>query len=484
MLVSIRPAFYLLAIPVSSMGIVQLCFSLLSLFLYRDKQIGAFLFPGIGIMIIALVLFYHSRTFNFSKITPRSSLLFATLSWCIMGLLGAIPIILVTHVSFTDGIFESVSALTTTGATILNGLDNFPKSFLMYRQFLQWLGGLGIVIFVVAVLPLLNVGGMQLLKAETPGPIKDDKLAPRIKNTARFLWYIYVGATLLCAVGYYFAGMNAFDAIAHSFTTISTGGFSTHDASIGYFHNNLIELNAEFFMLIGAIAFGIHFQFIQKLNPAIYYKDEETRIFFIIVILLSLILCALLFSSSHKSFFDDLNQSVFHVISFITTTGYANDNFTSWPISTGLLLLFAGYLGGCAGSTAGGNKIIRNIVSVKLIKLQLQQLIHPRGVYQVTYNGRRVEATVLSATMAFISIAAFLSIIITLAVMATGLDFWTSLTAVASCLNVLGPAFGELGSNFQPASDTATWIFSSAMILGRLEYFSVLVLFTLGFWRV
>jgi len=485
MLASIRPAFYLLAIPVGSMGVVQLVFSLLSLLLFRDKQVNAFFLPSVLMLITAIILHGQSKKFDFSKITPRSSLLFATLSWCVMGLLGSIPIIIVTHVSLTDGIFESVSALTTTGATILTGLDEMPHSFLLFRQFLQWLGGLGIVIFVVEVLPLLNVGGMQLLKAETPGPIKDDKLAPRIKNTARYLWYIYVGSTVLCAIGYYFAGMTSFDAIAHSLTTISTGGFSTHDASFGFFQNHLIELNANIFMLIGAIAFGVHFQFIRTLNPSVYTKDEETKTFIYIIIALSIMMFFFLWNGHvHNSVLKDFNQSVFHVISFITTTGYADDSFTSWPIATALLLVIAGYLGGCAGSTAGGNKIIRNIISFKLIRLQLNKLIHPRGSFQVKYNGRRVEANVLTATMSFMSISAFMSISITFAVMLTGLDFWTSLTAVSSCLNVLGPAFGELGNNFQPATDSATWMFTFAMILGRLEYFSVLILFTKGYWRM
>jgi len=330
----------------------------------------------------------------------------------------------------------------------------------------------------------LNVGGMKLLKAETPGPLKDEKLTPRVKHTARYLWYIYVGATALCALGYFIAGMSTYEAIAHSLSTISTGGFSTHDASIGYFDNRWIEINADIFMLVGAIAFGIHFQFARKLSFDVYTKDEETRTFLLIVLALSLTLFAILFHSNvHQHLSDNLSQSIFHIISFITSTGFAADTFTSWPAQTGFLLLFTSYLGGCAGSTAGGNKIIRNILSVKIIALQIKRLIHPHGVFNVRYNGRSVDTSVLSATMAFMTIAASMSMLITLAIMATGLDFWTSLSAVAACLNVLGPAFGELGNNFQPASDTATWILSATMILGRLEYFTVLVLFASNFWR-
>lgn len=484
MMTFIRPVLFLLAIPVGSIGVVQLSFALISLFAYGEKPSGSFFIPGLILLIIATIILFRARYFDFSKVTPRSALLFATLSWIVVGVLGAFPIILVTHVTFTDGVFESISALTTTGATILSGLDAMPKSFLMYRQFLQWLGGLGIVIFVVAVLPLLNVGGMKLLKAETPGPIKDEKLAPRVTHSARYLWYVYVGTTFLCALGYFIAGMSPFDAIAHSLTTISTGGFSTHDASIGYFNSRWVELNADIFMLIGAIAFGLHFRFARTLRFNVYTRDEETRTFLLIVLVLSLMLFAILFDKNiHTHVFNDFSQSLFHVISFITSTGFSADNFTAWPVQTGLLLVFSGYLGGCAGSTAGGNKIIRNILTIKIISLQLKRMLHPHGVFNVRYNGKNVDSSVLSATMVFMTIAVTMTLILTLLLIATGLDFWTSLTAVAACLNVLGPAFGELGSNFQPASDVATWILSVTMILGRLEYFTVLVLFTTGFWR-
>lgn len=466
------------------MGIVQLFFAVLSFFIFRDKEIIAFFIPASIMLTSAIILFYKSKTLDYTTVSPRSALLFASMSWVVMGVLGAIPIINITHISFSDGVFESISALTTTGATVLSGLDNMPKSFLMYRQFLQWMGGLGIVIFVVAVLPLLNVGGMKLLKAETPGPMKDEKLTPRIQHTARYLWYVYVGATLLCALGYYIAGMNGFDAIAHSFTTISTGGFSTHDASMGYFDSRWIELNADIFMLVGAIAFGLHFQFIRNLSPNVYLKDEETRVFLIIVLVLSLLLFLMLFThSSIESSLDNIFQSVFHVISFITSTGFAADNFTTWPAQTALLLVFAGYIGGCAGSTAGGNKVIRNILSFKIINKQINMYSHPHGIFNTRYNGRNVEESVLNSTMVFMSLSAASTIFLALAVMCTGLDFWTSFTAIAACINVLGPAYGELGSNFQPATDVATWIFSGSMLLGRLEYFTVLVLFTKCFWK-
>lgn len=475
---------YLLSFPVGLMGTVQMCFALLSLAVFNDHEETEFFLPAITMLAVALLCFGVTKRFDTSKIGFRDALLFAVLTWIICGVLGAIPIILITKVTFTDGVFESISALTTTGATILSGLDDMPKSFLLYRQFLQWLGGLGVVIFVVAVLPMLNVGGMKLLKAETPGPIKDDKLSPRIANTAHYLWFVYFVLTIACATGYYLGGMSGYDAIAHSFTTVSTGGFSTHDGSMGHFNSPLLLIIADIFMMLGAISFALHFRVGRAKNVYLYWRDEETRTFITLVLLLSVFIAILLLSSDH---YDDpllaLSDATFHLISFITSTGYGAASFTDWPYAIAFLLLFAGYIGGCAGSTAGGNKIIRNILTLKLINLQFKRLIHPKGVFTVKYQGRPVGADVLSATMAFMSIAATTSMILTVALMATGLDFWSALTAIAACLNVLGPAFGALGSNFQPVSDIGTWILSFAMILGRLEYFTVLALFLPGFWR-
>lgn len=477
-------ALYLLSFPVALMGTVQMCFALLSLAVFNDHEETEFFIPAITMLAVALFCFGLVKRFDAFKIRFRDALLFAVLTWIVCGVLGAIPIILITNVSITDGVFESISALTTTGATILSGLDDMPKSFLLYRQFLQWLGGLGVVIFVVAVLPMLNVGGMKLLKAETPGPIKDDKLSPRIANTAHYLWFVYFVLTITCALSYFWGGMSAYDAIAHSFTTVSTGGFSTHDASMGYFNSPLLLIISDIFMMLGAISFVLHFRVGRAKDVYLYWRDEETRTFIALVLILSVIIAiSLLNSGRYHDPLIALNDATFHLISFITSTGYGAAGFTDWPLSVAFLLVIAGYLGGCAGSTAGGNKIIRNILSIKLMNQQLKRLIHPKGVFIVKYQGRPVDTDVLSATMAFMSIAATTSMVLTVALMATGLDFWSALTAIAACLNVLGPAFGALGSNFQPVSDVGTWILSLAMILGRLEYFTVLALFLPGFWR-
>lgn len=475
---------FLLAFPIGLMGIVHIVFALLAVVLFRDGAGYNFLLPAIAMVLMSAALLRFSRYFDASRVSYRESLLYAVLTWVVMGLAGAPPIVSISGATAVDGIFESVSALTTTGATVLTGLDAMPKSFLLYRQFLQWLGGLGVVIFVVAVLPMLNVGGMKLLRAETPGPVKDDKLSPRIANTAHRLWGVYLMITVLCAAGYYFSGMSPFDAIAHSFTTVSTGGFSTHDASLGYFESPAILVVSDIFMILGAVSFGLHYRVWRHARPGLYFSDEETRAFLLIILLLGAIVAVALVT---QNVFDAplaaMNFAFFELISFITSTGYGAGEYTEWPLAVILLLLIAGYMGGCAGSTAGGNKIIRNIIMAKMIRHEIRRLIHPKGVFTVKYNGQPIEPSVISATMAFITLATISGIVITLLMMSTGLDFLSAFTATASCLNVLGPAFGELGNNFQPVSDTGTAILSFTMVLGRLEYFTVLTLLLPGYWR-
>ncbi len=482
-MVSIKNIIRLLALPVLWMGLVQLCFGLLSMFLFRDNIGKAFINPALIYIAVATFLIYRLKKENLRDINYREALMFATLTWVVMGLLGGIPVMFVTGVSYTDAVFEATSALTTTGATVLSKLDALPKSFLMYRQFLQWMGGLGVVIFVVAVLPMLNVGGMRLLKAETPGPVKDDKLSPRIANTAHYLWFIYLLLTVLCALTYYLAGMSLYDAIAHSFTTISTGGFSTHDASMWFFESHLILSISNIFMLLGAISFALHFRVLHSTSLKLYWRDEETRIFIFIVLGLSILLTLMLVQGNRYNFLEGVSFATFHVISFITSTGFGAADLGSWPAQTGFFLVFCGYLGGCAGSTAGGNKIIRDIITFKVIRREVLRCLHPKAVFPLRFQKKVVDDRVHHAVMAFMSIAAGSSLVFTLLLMATGLDFWSSFTAVAACINVLGPGFGEVGSNFIPVSDNGIWLLNGAMILGRLEYFTVLTMLMPGFWR-
>lgn len=473
----------LLSIPLAWVGFVQFVFAWLNVFHFQDGTGAHFFFSSAIVFSIAIAFWAFSWRTPFSKIYPQDGLLFATFTWLLAGLCGAIPIYLVTDVSWTDATFESISAMTTTGATILVGLDDMPQGFLMYRQFLQWLGGLGVVIFVVAVLPMLNVGGMRLLVAETPGPVKNDKIAPRVGNATRYLWLIYLALTVSCALSYWLAGMSAYDAIAHSFTTVSTGGFSTHDASMGYFDSHLILYLANVFMILGAISFNLHYRVLIKNKWNQYWQDEETRVFIHLILGITLFLIIILtFSGNYASLSERIAQSMFHIISFMTSTGYGATDLSAWPAATALLLVFTSYLGGCAGSTAGGNKIVRDIITFKIIRQQLFLLSHPHAVKAVRYQKQLVSPAVLSAVMAFMLLAATMSLFLTVALMATGLDFWSAFTAVSACLNVLGPGFGEVGSNFIVVSDAGIWILNVAMLLGRLEYFTIIALLLPSFW--
>lgn len=474
---------YLLAFPIGFMGIVQLFF-FFEAYEFESELQSSFLNLSLAYLCVAGLSFILGRGVEPSSIRYRHTLLFASSAWLVMGILGAGPIYLIAKVSFTDAVFESISGLTTTGATILSGLDEMPRSFLLYRQFLQWMGGLGIVIFVVAILPMLNVGGMKLLRAETPGPMKDEKLSPRIVHTAHYLWIVYIVLTILCAASFYFAGMTGFDAVAHAFATISTGGFSTHDASMGYFNSHLILAIADIFMLLGAISFALHFKVWRKLNLSLYFQEEETRFFIIIVSSFSTtVFLMLIHAYPGLDMLPTLSIAVFHLISFITSTGYGAGNFTEWPGDLQFFLIIAAYFGGCAGSTAGGNKIIRNIITGKAVTRELKRLIHPAGIFHIKFNGNVVGDSVLHATLAFMFLSAIITSIFTIVMMLTGLDFWSSLSAVAACINVLGPGFGELGNNFQPVSDAGTWILSFLMLLGRLEYFTFLAILLPAFWR-
>jgi len=476
-------SLYLLSIPILLLGAVFLLYGLLSLFVFEDQVHIAFFELAAGALIAgSLGLLGIPRSIG--SIGYRESLLFVTLTWTAAGLLGGLPFMLINGLSFTDATFEAISGITTTGATVMTGLDAMPKSLLLYRQFLQWVGGLGVIILVVAIMPMLNIGGMRLYKAETPGPVKGEKLAPRISHTARYLWYVYLVLTVACAFCYWLAGMDVYDAIAHTFATVATGGFSTKDASLGHYDSIAIESVANVFMLLGAINFGLHFLVFHGRRPWLYWRDEETRWFIWIIASASIGIGLLLWlAGSFDNAGTSLRHSTFQVISFITSTGFVSAGYPEWPAASALLLIILAYIGGCAGSTAGGNKVVRNVITIKAILQEIKYLIHPRGVFTLKFNRRPVTRDVMDSVKGYMFLAAALTIVLTLILMMTGLDFLSALSAVSACINVNGPAFGVLGSNFAPVSDFGTWVLSATMILGRLEFFTVLALFHPAFWQ-
>jgi len=427
----------------------------------------------------------------------RDGFVIVVMFWSILGLFGALPFYFSSPLSalnpnwsYVDALFESLSGLTTTGATVITQLDTLPKSLLFYRQFLQWFGGMGIIVLAVAILPMLGIGGMQLYRAETPGPVKDSKLTPRITETAKQLWYIYLTLTVTCALAYWLAGMNAFDALTHSFSTVAIGGFSTHDASLGYFNNAAIETIAIVFMLLAAVNFGLHFQtartFRQKHYKASllhYWRDEEFRFFLSIMAIISFITVATLWLTNDMTLNDSFRQGVFEVVSIATTTGYATADFALWPPMLGFLLFSAAFMGGCAGSTGGGMKVVRVLIVLKQGLREIQRLIHPNAIIHVKLGSSPIPDRVAEAVWGFFSVYTLVFMVMMIALLATGLDQVTAWSAVGATLNNLGPGLGDVAAHYGDINTTAKWILCFSMLLGRLEVFTLLVLFTPMFWR-
>ena len=473
------------------LGLLLMIFSLTMLpplgvsYHYADGTAEAFLTAlvlllGLGTLIWLPVA--KSR----DELKLRDGFLVVALFWSVLGLAGALPFILAAepHLSLTDAAFESISGLTTTGATVIIGLDELPPAILYYRQQLQWLGGMGIIVLAVAILPMLGIGGMQLYRAETPGPVKDNKLTPRITETAKALWYIYLGLTVACALAYWLAGMTPFDAIGHSFATVAIGGFSTHDASIGYFNSDAIELIAVVFMLLSGVNFALHFLAWNRRSLVGYWHDSEFRFYLTLMATTTTLVClGLYFTGTYADWSESFLQGLFHTVSIATTTGFSTASFYDWPIFLGILLIFSSFVGGCAGSTGGGIKVIRFLLLIKQGLREIDRLIHPNAQIPVRVGGRTVNHRVVDAVWGFFSLYVACFTLMYLALAATGLDLTTAFTAVAAAINNLGPGLGEVGASFATISPTAKWILCFAMLLGRLEVFTLLVLLTPAFWR-
>lgn len=416
----------------------------------------------------------------------RDGFLIVVLFWLVLALSGALPFVLAEdpRMSFVDAFFESMSGLTTTGATVLSGLDTLPRSILYYRQQLQWLGGMGIIVLAVAIAPILGVGGMQLFRAESPGPMSNNKLTPRITETAKALWYIYLGLTLACAAMYYLAGMSLFDAIGHSFSTLAIGGFSTHDASIAYFNSPLIDSIAMFFMVVAGINFSLHYIAIRRHTISHYLVDSEVKAFLLILAALSVItITMLIIDGTFKDTSTAIRLGLFQVISIATTTGFTTNNFSYWPGLLPVLLIIGSFVGGCAGSTAGGMKVIRVELLMRQGRREIDRLLHPNAVLPIKLNKRPVNDSVINAVWGFFALYVISFTTLGLLMMMTGADIVTAFSATAACLNNLGPGLGEVARNYSTISDQGKWILGFAMLLGRLELFTLLVVLTPAFWK-
>jgi trk system potassium uptake protein TrkH len=452
---------------------------------FGDGNYGPFMDAAIVLLLLGVLVWLPVRKHE-RDLRLRDGFLIVALFWVVLSVAGAAPLVLSVkpEMRLTDAIFEAVSGFTTTGATVLTGLDELPKSVLYYRQQIQWLGGIGMVVLAVALLPMLGVGGMQLLRAETPGPVKDAKLTPRITETAKALWYVYVIITAGCAVGYWLAGMNVFDAIAHSFSTVSTGGYSTHDRNLAYFNSTGIETVAEIFMFVGAVNFSLHFLAWRHTRLRDYIRDAEFRAFAAILIV-SAALCSvsLWLAGQFASGSEAVRHGVFQAISMITTTGFKTDDFSRWPGAVPVILILTTFIGGCAGSAAGGMKVIRWLLMWKQGSREVVRLVHPSAVLPVKLGDKAVEWRIIVAVWGFFAVYVVCFGLLMVALMATGEDQVTAFSAIAASINNTGPGLGAVANNFTAITEPGKWICILAMLLGRLEIYPLLVLVTPAFWR-
>ena len=450
-------------------------------FIYNEQNHEPFIIGFFTIFLTGLVLWLSAKNAK-EELRTRDGFVIATIFWISLGLSGAIPLYVssMPSLSLTDAIFESISGLTTTGATVITGLDTLPKSILFYRQQLQWFGGMGIVVLAVAILPMLGIGGMQLYKAETPGPVKDAKLTPRITETAKALWELYLGLTIACTLAYWAGGMTFFDALTHSFSTVSIGGFSTHDASFAFFNNATLNYICIIFMVVAGINFALHFKAAKSLSFKVYARNSELKTYLTILSVHTLLIGTVLFSLGYSDIFE---QTLFQVVSFATTTGFTSTNHANWPLFIPVLLLFMSFYGGCGGSTAGGIKVIRILIMLKQLGKEITHLIHPHADMPIKLDHHVVSRPVINAVWSFFSAYILSFGVLMILMMMTGLDQVTAFSAVAATLNNLGPGLGDISSSYATLPDASKWIACFSMLLGRLEIFTLLVLFSPVFWR-
>ena len=451
--------------------------------IYSDGETWSFFYALILIFVSGLLLWLPAMQAK-TDLKLRDGFMIVVLFWFVLSTFASLPMILSESlsISITDAIFESISGLTTTGATILNNIDDLPKSILFYRQYLQWLGGLGIIVLAVAVLPMLGVGGMQLYKAEVAGPIKN-KITPRITETAKWLWIVYLIMTIVCGASYYIAGMPLFDSICHSFSTIAIGGFSTHNESFGYYDNHWIELVAIFFMIAACLNFSLHYLAFKNRSLSGYKNDNEAYFFIFLIFLISLLTILYVSNISEDMNVKEIIKNIFYAVSISTTTGFTNSNYFNYVGFLPLLLILFSFIGGCAGSTAGGMKVIRVMLLLKQGYRELVRLIHPNSKIKVKVGNTAINERTLETIWGFFAIYVFVFLTVLLLLMLSGLDFLTSFSAVAATINNLGPGQGEVLYNYASISDVNKWILSFSMVVGRLEIFTLLVIFIPDFWK-
>lgn len=449
--------------------------------MFLDFAVAAGINVVLGLLIAALTR-RHKR-----ELKPRDGFVLVTLAWVLMSASAAVPLLIaLPGLSFTDAYFESMSGLTTTGATVLTGLDNLPPSINLWRHALHWFGGIGIIVLAVAVLPLLGVGGMALYRAETPGPIKDEKLTPRITETAKALWITYMGITAVGILSLRLAGMGWLDAICHTFSVMGLGGFSTRDSGIGYFDSALIELVLIVLMIAASLNFARHFIAVRNRSLEPYRKDPEVRAVFTVLAASVIGIAVLLLAhGTYHVPLEALRHSAFAVVSVASTTGLVSQNWDLWPAFAPVWMLFLSCIVCSTGSTGGGIKMFRTLMLVRQAQREMKQIVHPSAVIPVRIGGQVIPERIIASVLAFIFLYLLTIAVLTFLLLLSGMDLVPALSSIVASINNLGPGIGPTGpaGNFQWLSDFQTWICCVAMLLGRLELFSVLVLFSSAFWR-
>ena len=480
-----------LSIVAKTLGLLLMVFSFAQVppilvdLIYSEGEYLTFVFSFILTVFGGLVLWWPFRTIK-KSFRLREGVLIVVSFWIVLSFFGTLPFLItesISNLSFSNAFFESMSGLTTTGATVLSQLDDLPKSILFYRQQLQWLGGMGIIVLAVAVLPLLGVGGMELYHAESSG-IAKDRLTPKLRNTAIALWKIYLSLTVLCALAYFFSGMSIFDAISHSFSTVAIGGFSTHDSSIGYFNSIPIEMIAMFFMFLAGINFSLHFVAWNNRSLVDYIKDSEFKTYAMVLLSAStIVIIALSLNSEYGSTSETIRHSLFQTISIATTTGFTSQNYSNWPAAIPVFLIMVSFIGACVGSTGGGIKVVRVLVMFRLGMKEIHKFIRPNAQVSIKLNKASINEKALVSVLGFFSLYAISFIFIMMLLMFAGLDQVTAYSATAATMNNLGPGLGEVAQNYGSLGETAKWILSFSMLIGRLEVLTIIAIFHRAFWR-
>ena len=452
--------------------------------IYHDGVSSPFLIAFAITFLVGAITWLPVAKYR-AELKIRDGFIIVVLFWVVLSLFGALPFILSKlPISITNAIFESISGLTTTGANVFHNLDKMPHDILFYRQQLHLLGGMGIIVLAIAILPMLGIGGMALYRAETPGPIKDTKLTPRITETAKTLWYIYIGLIALCGISYWLAGMNPFDAICESFSTISTGGFSPHDASLSFYHSYNIDLICTLFMFLGAVNFGLHFAAVRYRSLKTYWHDAEFRVYIsVLIAAIIVVVSTLICYHTYPSIKDDIVRGITNTTSLAATAGYSDGNFGAWPTFVPFLIMLLALIGGSTGSTAGGLKMMRLALLAKQAKYELFKLLHPKAIFSIKLGERPLPEQIVQAVGGFVGIYLAVYILLLMLTLATGTDITTAYGALSACITNAGAGIGKVSENFDALNIGSKWLMIIAMIAGRLEFLTILVLFTPSFWR-